>query len=443
MNKNKLMFLWVLGVVWLLIFIVFLLLRSESQEVVKRDGLEIWTIGHDPVNFASVVSTYEQDTGRALSFSHRDFESYDDYKETLMLELITDDGPDIFMLNNSEPLLLIDRILWIEPSYISPEEFRKNFYSPFPEELIDSVEDDGQKIDYLLWVPAGFEVLWLYYDRRSFIGQDLSTWTWVEEAIKDIKEKNDDITPIGIWAGTSVVDSQDVLAQFLVNNGSRGILDLDTATIRRAVSTYKTYANEDGNNDYDEVSEELASTWKNNISLFSEWEIKMLVWYPSIIEKISKSGFSKNFLSAEPFPKSTSLDNKLLLNYDYFVINSETDSYDGASNFLAYLTTDTWAGTYYDTFTKKLPAHSLIKERLDQKFDPDFNITHKNILRDQVELVTYNKWLKNIFDNKIPEILDEEDILTATVFIEKLQSNINCKIQTLNWDNDVNPNCNK
>ncbi len=443
MNKNKLVFLWILGVVWLLIFIVFLLMRSESQEVVKRDGLEIWTLWHNPSSFASVVENYQADTWTILNYSHRDFESYADYKETLMLELITDDGPDIFMLNNSEPLLLADRIAWIDPSYIGPETFRKSYLSPFPEELIDSIDNDGERIDYLLWVPVGFEVLGLYYDRRSFVWQDLKSWAWVAEAIKDLKEINDDITPIGIWAGTSVIDSQDIFTQFLVNNGSRWILDLDSATIRRALSTYKAYANDDGNNDYDEVSEELASTWKNNISLFSEWEIKMLVGYPSLIEKIKNSGFSKNFLSAEPFPKSTSLDNKLLLNYDYFVINNETDSLSWASNFLAYLTTDAWAEAYYDTFTQKLPSHSLLQNRLDQKFDTEFNITYKNILKDQIELVSYNKGLKNLFDTDIAQILDQKEIGIATTLIEKLQTTINCKIQTLNGDNDTNPNCNK
>ena len=424
-------------------FIIFSLMRADSKEVVKRDGLEIWTLWHDPADFASVIAEYQSDTATTLTYTHRDFESYADYKETLMLELANDDGPDIFMLNNSEPLLLGDRIAWIEPSYITPETFRKTYLSPFPEELIDTVEDDGEKIDYLLWVPAGFEVLGLYYDRRSFIGQDLKTWSWVEEAIKDIKSKNENITPIGIWGGTSVLDSQDIFAQFLINNDSRGILDLDDATIRRALSTYKNYANDDGINDYDEVSEELAPSWKNNISLFSSWDIKMLVWFPSIIEKIKDSGFSKNFLSAEPFPKSTSLDNKLLLNYDYFVINSETDSYDWAASFLGYLTTDAWAEAYYDIFTKKLPSHSLIEEKLDQKFDSEFNITYKNILRDQIELVTYNKWLKNIFDTEVRQILDQKDIITAWALVSKLQLTIKCKIQTLSWENDTNPNCNK
>ena len=418
-------------------------MRSESEKVVQRDGLTIWTIWHDPADFRSVVDQYQWDTGRVLNYSHRDFESYDDYKETLMLELANDDGPDIFMLNNSEPLLLIDRIVWIQPSYINPENFRKNYLAPFPEELIDSVEDDGKKIDYLLWVPAGFEILGLYYDRRSFVGQNLDTWAWVWEAIQDIKDVNSDITPIWIWGGTSVYDSQDIFTQFLVNSWSRWILDVDTTDIRRALANYKNYADEDGANNYNEIDEELRQFWKDNISLFSTWEIKMLVWYPSLIEKIKASGFSKNFLSAEPFPKSTSLDNKLLLNYDYFVINEETEAYDGASSFLAYLTTDAWAIAYYDVFTWKLPSHGLLENNLDQKFDNDFNITYKDILRDQIELVSYNKWIKTLFDSQIPQILDIEDIISASSTFSRLQSNINCKIQTISTDNASNPNCKK
>jgi len=443
MNKNKLIFLWILGVIWFLIFLVFLIIRSDAKEEVRRDGLDIWTLWHTPSDFASFIEQYQFDTWVSLNYSQRNFESYDDYKDALLLELVNDDGPDVFMLNNSEPLLLIDRIAWIEPSYINPEEFRKNYLSPFPEELIDSVEDDGQKIDYLLWVPAGFEVLGLYYDRRSFVGQDLKTWSWVSEAIKDIKEVNDDITPIWIWAGVSVYDSQDIFSQFLVNSGSRWILDLDTSTMRSALATYKNYANDDWDNDYNEVAEELTPLWKNNISLFSTWNIKMLVGYPSIINKIADSGFSKNFLSAEPFPKSTSLDDKLLLNYNFFVINSETDSYNGAASLLSYMTTNNWADAYYDVFTGKLPSHGLIEDRLDQKFHPDFNISYKNVLRDQIELVTYNKWIKNIFDAEMPHILDMEDVISAGLLMSKLQANINCKIQTLNWDNDINPNCKK
>ena len=125
------------------------------------------------------------------------------------------------------------------------------------------------------------------------------------------------------------------------------------------------------------------------------------------------------------------------------MINEETEAYDGASSFLAYLTTNAWAIAYYDVFTWKLPSHGLLENNLDQKFDNDFNITYKDILRDQIELVSYNKWIKTLFDSQIPQILDIEDIISASSTFSRLQSNINCKIQTISTDNASNPNCKK
>ncbi len=443
MNKNKIIFLAAIWIVLLLIFIIFILMRMERTTTVSQDSLTIWTVWHSPEQFKSVSEQYALDTGRVLGIEHKDFESYSDYKEALLLELAIDDGPDIFMLNNSERILLSERISGILPEYIAPEDFRKSFLSPFSEELIDTEKVDGKNIDYVLWVPAWFETLGLFYDRRSFVGQDLETWAWVGEAIEDIKDKNSSITPLWIGHWSSVLYSWDIFAQFLINNNTRSLIWMDPSAVKRALWTYKFYSDSDGENNYAAISKELEENAMNNISLFSSWDIKMLVWFPSILAEIKKSGFSKNFLSAEPFPKTSTTDNKLIVNYNFFVINEESDEYDAASRFLAYLSSQQWAETYYDNFTQRLPAHSLITQKLNQKFDPDFNISYKDVLKDQIEFVSFDKWIVREFDEKIPSILNLEDQRDAEKLIFRLSDSINCKQNTYMWDTASNPNCKK
>jgi hypothetical protein len=165
----------------------------------------------------------------------------------------------------------------------------------------------------------------------------------------------------------------------------------------------------------------------------------MLIWYPSMIGKIDQSWFSKNFLSAEPFPKLVWTDDKLLLNYNYFVIDKESSYIDAASLFLAYLSSDEGVGDYYEKFTERIPAHAILKSSLDKKINEKFNITYKDFLRDGAELVSYNKWLTQQFDILVPQALDTDD--SSVDKIEVLFDYLSCKRTNISNDSFWSLNC--
>lgn len=444
MNKNKLFLLIGVWILTFAIWAIFLILKTGGSKATVSADLSIWTIWHDTAKFQEFVNEYNEDMWVKAKFSHTNFESYNDYQIALLYELATGTWPDIFMLNNSESLFLEDKIAAIDPSAIQAEEFRKNFLSPFSDELVASVENPEKpwtSVDVLIWVPAGFETLGLFYDRRSFIGQDLDTWSGLAEAIKDLKERNSRTIPLGIGHGSSVFSSADIFTQFLINNESRWVNDLESSTIKNAVANYQQYGDISWINGYNSIVSRLETLWKNNIALFSTGEIKMLIGFPSIIKEIKESGFSKSFLSAEPFPKSTSADDKILVNYNYFVINNDSTRKPQANSFLGYLADSEWAEEYYEHFTDKIPSHALLTDNLDQKFDLDFNISYKDLLRDKVELVSYDKWFINKYDSFVENALD--DMKNATDKIITLQAQLNCTLLNLNGTNTNKPNCQK
>jgi ABC-type glycerol-3-phosphate transport system substrate-binding protein len=118
----------------------------------------------------------------------------------------------------------------------------------------------------------------------------------------------------------------------------------------------------------------------------------MLIGYPSMIEEIKESGFSQSFLSAAPFPKSLGENDRISIDYNYFVINKTTQNIKEASTFLSYLVSDEGADDYYDIFTSRIPAdETILNSKLESKIDEKFNVVYQNFLRNGTILVSYDR----------------------------------------------------
>ena len=108
------------------------------------------------------------------------------------------------MLNNNEKSIFLENAIWIDPEIISPDDLRSWFFPFYWGDLILTSGDGENKIEFLLWIPFWFETLGLYVNlRRIFDTKKLSTFSEMENVIREFHEKKPELVALWIWAGNT------------------------------------------------------------------------------------------------------------------------------------------------------------------------------------------------------------------------------------------------
>jgi len=83
-------------------------------------------------------------------------ESFSDlhtYKNALMSAFFRGEAPDVFVMQSGDTSLFDDTIQVLDPNSVSPNDFRKDFYGVFGDDLIITSDND-KKTEYLKGVPV-------------------------------------------------------------------------------------------------------------------------------------------------------------------------------------------------------------------------------------------------------------------------------------------------
>ncbi|MDD3646323.1 MAG: ABC transporter substrate-binding protein [Candidatus Gracilibacteria bacterium] len=447
-NKNKIIFT-VIGVI-ILLSIIFLLVTMNSVDNSNNtkngtDEFKIWIVGDKIESLNDFIEGFKKiyPAYKNKQIIVEAFNSYEDYTYTLMSALSSGNGPDLFVLNNSEKKSVFsDQVLGLDPNIINPNDFRKKYKGVFGDDLISVYTDESNvSKEYVIGLPVGYETLGIYYNRRYVKSTDLDNISTMNNVISDLKNKYDDLIPIGIGNGSTVLNASDIITQFfMLEGGVTGLGNLNTNVFKSAFGAYLLYGDTTGYNGYNERYQELKDTKRNSIYLFSRGEVLMIVGFPSMVKDIKESGFSKSMLQAVPFPHYFSAGGKTLINYNYFVINKDTQNLDLANAFISYLYSDAGASSYLSYFTYYLPALlSLESEKLDQKIDPDFNVILRDFYNDSYELSSFDKAIKNIYDREIISLLD--NIIISEQNFNSFKDSLFCKFNKLSTFSDLSANC--
>ena len=421
LNKNKIIFL----VVWIFIVlsIVFLLLtmNKTSKTTWKNwwanswDIFRIWVVWDSVSDSLTFIEWFKKvyPNYKNREISIESFSSYEDYTYTLMSALNSWTWPDIFVLNNNEKTSVFsNQVLWIDPSIINPNDFRKKYKWIFSDDLLWVYNVEWETKEYLIWLPVWYETLWVYYNRRYIKDSDLDNLSSLNNVISDLKSKYPELIPIWIWNWTTVYNSSDIITQFfMLEWWVNWLASVNSKVLWQALWAYLLYWDETWYNWYNIRYKELRDTRKNSLHLFSWWEVLMVIWYPSMLKLIKENWFSKNMLQVSAFPHYFSWTWKTLLNYNYFVINKETNNLDLAHSLISYLYSDNGAMNYLNSYPYYLPALlSLESDKLGDKIDTDYSIVLWDFYSDENELSSFDKWLKNVYDKNITLLLDDEFI---------------------------------
>ncbi|MCH2188414.1 ABC transporter substrate-binding protein [Candidatus Gracilibacteria bacterium] len=414
MNKNKIILAIIAGILVFAVLAFGVLLNSSNPGQQDESGnapFTVWIYGDDQENFLEFVTKFKEvyPKHKNNNFIVESFSDYEEYYYALSSAFSSGRGPDIFTLNNSEKESIFEnQILALNPNVFSPNDFRKRYVGVFGDDLIQQVVNGEEIQEFLRGIPVGYETLGLFYNRRYVKSSDLTSFSILNNTIASLAEKRPNLIPLGLGNGSTVSGVADIMTQFFLLED--GVVDLSSLTgpkIKESLSLYFLYGDESGDNKYNAQFESMQATGRSNVDLFSRSQIAIIPGYPRLLDKIAEAGFSKSFLLASPFPEYFQGAGKIGLNYNYFVLNKDSQNTGIAYDLFAYLSSDNGASQYLDEHSHYLPALlSLESDLLEEKVDDDYNVVLGDFHHSDSDLVSFDVGVKNIFDDEIVTLLD-------------------------------------
>jgi len=409
MNKNKVFFsiLWLIFLSLVIFLVTTLTSSSNDTGPVQRWGLDIWILHDSRDTFDKFTTSFKQAYPQYLN-TRINVESFSDvytYKNAISSAVYSWSAPDIFVLPSGETSELENLVTAIDPQKVSPNDFRLNYKILFWEELILSDPGDAN-IEYLKWIPAWYETLGLFYNRKYFLRpSELQTWWDFSKEIKAVWEKYSSIVPLALWNASWVSRVSEIIRTFFALEWIESLVQTPENQIKQVLWLYKAYGDKNGDNRYDILSAPFVSD--DDIDFFTQWKVASMIWFPRDLIEINRIWYQRSFLFATPFPSYAGKEKLQLIDYNYFVIHKDTDVYDLAGDFMAYLASDEWQAQFHEVFPYYLPAHLWVESGLlEKKILPDYNIVYKNFIDSSTQIKTYQAWNLNMFDIWIKNILD-------------------------------------
>jgi len=426
--------------------------KKNNFQYSKIKNYTIWTLYDNQEVFSKYIKESFQEKNKEYKKTKIDvvsFNNYDDYYNTLLSSFAVWKAPDLFVLNNNDNLwwtIFEQNIVWIDPRIISVDDFRSKYETVFWNDLIESVVEETTKkweeanvIEFLKWIPLGYEPLAIFYNIRYLKGKDISTWTSLNSAISYIKENFWNVIAISIWNWSTIHSIEDIFAQFLLQSWINSINNLDSKKLTQALSLFFYYASWD--NAYNSIFAEMKQKDYNNLDLFSRQELAMIIWYPRLIKEINKRGYKRQFLKVSPISQDKKSSWNTLINYNYFVANKNSSNYDLSMNLLSFFASEDWQKAYLNNFDFYMPSrYSLRDSRFEKKIMDWYNIKYKDFYHPASTLSSFNMVLKTTYTREIRDILD----LWATKAwynYTKLVSFINCKYKKYIQFENLNSIC--
>ncbi len=443
MNKKKLIFLALLGFFVIIIIVIIAFMssstKSRNKENISTNDMTIWILEDSKDDFNAFLDDFKNNTGNSnFEANIETFSNYEEYNMALSSAEIKWKSPDLYMLNNNEKSIFLENAIWLDPEILSPDEMRSYFYSFFWDDLIYSSWEKEEKTEFLVWVPFWYETLWLYFNlSRVNDIKKLKSFPEIENLIKEFHDKKPGLTALWIWKWFTVNNISNIFINFLMSEWVNSLEDLNSGNTKKVFSEYFSFNS--WANWYLKADNILRKQWKNNIDYFIDWEIAMIFGFPRLLDTIDDKWFSKSKLRVVNFPDFINESNKLV-NYNYFVLNKNSQNKEMAYEILKYMFSEAWEKAYLKNFKYYLPARvSVYADLKNREIHDKFYIKLKDFYNSEAIYSSFNKWLKSVFDKDISLLLDSEVnyIQRVSVFI----ANLKCKTLKVTKLEDLSKNC--
>ncbi len=457
MSTRKIVFLIIVGILWLLIVygIWNLSQKNTKAKATPTKSLSIWVVGDTSEQYQKLFSEFGKwdPAYKSTTLDIRVFPDYEKYQRILLSTLSEGTGPDIFMIEWEGDTILESKSIALPESIVPLTDFDKKYEDIFLPLLISLWAWD-QMSRSLKWVPIGYETLGLFY-HKSLLRSVPKTWSELETLTLSSEKWPIYTTNLGL-SPTYTPTATDLIAYFMGKNGGTSTSKLQWGS--EGLSEYLAYATtlsqaSSSANDLSwDIQITLPSTLRDTrkemdvgslttVDLFMRGRIAMLVGYPSLIREIEKSEKRAgsealgDLILTEKLPQDSLGKNRSnLARYRYLAVSKKTDNPDSWAKLLEYLMSDiahTKATEAFPLLISPLRSRSewqkttslssvFARARLDA-FIPD--------IQDQIFVFDYG--LKWEYEKILREYLDRNDKIDINTIIKLIQKNVSCESESI------------
>ena len=346
LGTNKLFYILLGGVIFVVLLTVFLILQNVGDEGVGQATLELWGVYDSRQSLSKVFAEFQK-VEQGVKINYRQL-SYEDYERTLVDALAAGTGPDIFMVHHTWLAKHRDKLVPMpelsgsdEVIYIKPVDFKSQF--------VDVVYKDLVYQDKIYGIPLYVDTLALFYNKDMFntagITRPPKNWEEFNEDVELLTkfDSSGNIIQAGAAIGTArnINRSTDILSTLFLQNGTVMMNATNTsATFTRLVNSER--AGENVLEYYTDFAnpKKTVYTWNDSqhysIDAFIEGNVAMMFSYSHQIPVV-RGRFERLNFGIAPMPQFSELDSKNYANYFAVGVSNQSKKQSAAWRFLNFL----------------------------------------------------------------------------------------------------------
>ncbi|MFB6212563.1 MAG: extracellular solute-binding protein [Candidatus Magasanikbacteria bacterium] len=404
----------------LLVVLGFFFGRPSQSPKSRKAKLDFWVVGEQKSSFKTAISSFKSEYPN-VEINLRVFDSVENYENTLLKAMATNEGPDIFSIRNNDLYRKKDKIEPLNNRDYSLVDLKEDF----PQIVEKSFVRDGR----IYALPLYIDTLSLIYNKNIFNEKGIvfppKKWKKFKKIAKELTKKGPQgkIERAGTAFGRAdnIKNFKDILSLLLFQKGAQlmsenySSADLSGQQSNQAFQFYTQFGKPKSN--YYMWPESMPNSRK----AFSQKKAAMIIDYSSAVRSIrQKSPFLE--VGVAKVPQFSSQRNEISLGHFWgYTVSTKTNYPTIAWDFILHLTTDPSVANSYIKKTEKPPAlKRLIKY---YKTKPKFETFASQAL-------TATSWtepnpdkIKNIFADTIEAIIEKEESVGTA--LDKAAQSIN------------------
>ncbi len=453
MSPRKILFFIIASIVLSILVIGIIYFSGQKKTINKAPiSIKIWITNGTTDSYKSLIDgfkKYAPEYKKTEIIIEKQPSDPDRYRTLLLSTLTEGNGPDIFVLNNGEDAILETKIEPIPDSMLNIWDFEKRYDDVFLDLLFSSWSWKDKK-KFLKWVPLGYETLWIFYN-KTLIREVPKTWNELEAIYPDFIT---DVYPTNIGLGPTYTPNMvDILPIWLNNENTKDYSDASNS--KNGIEWYLNHGNIviwAKQNEWDSVVSKTLNNKKidmlqgkiNTLDLFMQWDIAMIIGYPSLVlelEKSSKragSSRSDGVILTDRIPQVSIQDKKNIAKYSYFGISKFTKEWEASVKFLEYLMTPDAQRLFMNEYPYLIPAQSefyetIMTHALSETLNRTKLAPFIPMIGEQLSVFQY--WLKSRFERYLREGIDTTETPDIESIATKISKEISCEISaSTQWD---------
>lgn len=457
MSQRKVLFFVIIGIVLVAIVIGINAMRQKQTTTTVPSTLTIWINEGTSESYKNIIAgfkTYAPEYTKMNIVVEKKPSDAVQYRTILLNTIADGKGPDIFLAQKGEDIVLEGKIEPIPGDVIPLVDFDKKYEDIFLS-LISSTGGTKNPKEYLMWVPLWYETLWVFYNKSLFRTVP-KTWNELDTLYNDGMESG--VFPSNLGVGPRYTPNMSQIIAFLFS--WQNITSYKSMSQNGGVFTsYLYYGNapiwstSSGEEDIYTTQKSLANTTETmstekitTLDMFVRGEIGMIFWFPSIVSELEKAqkragtkATNDIILTERMLTDSVGKEkSKNLARFSYFAISKSSKNGIAAAKFLEYLMTEDAEQKFLAEYPYLIAAQrKFYASQASNRLSSVFARTRLDAFIPGANdaLVVFDYGLKSEFDVFLDKYIDRNSIWDISNIWSSLSQAITCAVAPYTgWD---------